>query len=427
MKVTRTDKSPTQVVLVISADQFDLTTIKDHTLTHFADKVNVPGFRSGTAPAALVEKYVNHNALADEFIEHALNQLYGKAIDQEKLRPASKPEVKVKKFIPYTELEFEAELEVIGPIKLGDYKKIKAAKKPVDISAKEVEDVVKSLQSRAAERKAVDRAAKVGDELIIDFKGKGKDGMPIPNTAGKDIDVILGSYKFVPGFEDNLVGLKAGDQKEFEITFPKDYGVKTMQSKPVTFSVEVKKVNEVNEPATDDAFAAKIGSFKTLAELKADIKKQLLTEKQQQADRDYENEIVNSLIDKSEVTVPKAMVDEQIAAAEEQEKRNLMARGQTWGEHLAEEGVSEEQHRERQRPDTERRVKGGLILSEVAEQEDVAITQEELQLRIQRLKSQYQDEKMQAELDNPDNQRQIAAQLMTEKTVAKLVDYVTSQ
>src|SRR3989338_9622946 len=101
MKVTRTDKNSTQVVLVISADQFDLTPIKDHTLTHFADKVNVPGFRSGTAPAALIEKYVNHNTLAEEFIEHALNQLYGKAIDQEKLRPASKPEVKVKKFIPY--------------------------------------------------------------------------------------------------------------------------------------------------------------------------------------------------------------------------------------------------------------------------------------------------------------------------------------
>lgn len=423
MKVIRSDKSPTQVVLTISADQYDLTPIKDHTLTHFADKVNVPGFRAGTAPAALIEKYVNHNALAEEFTNHALNELYGKAIDQEKLRPASKPEVQLKKFVPYTELEFEATLEIIGLIKLGDYKKIKVAKLPVEVTAKEVDDVVKSLQQRAAERKEVDRAAKTGDELIIDFSGKDKDGKPIPNTEGKDIDVILGSAKFVPGFEDNLVGLKAGDKKQFEITFPKDYGVKAMQSKPVTFSVEVKKVSEVIEPKVDDAFAAKIRPFKTLAELKADIKKQLLAEKQQQADRAYENELVNKLIDKSDVTVPIAMVDEQIEQAEKNEKQSLLARGQTWGEHLAEEGMTEEQHRERQRPETERRVKGGLILSEVAEKEGIEITQSELETRINLLKNQYQDEKMRSELDNPDNQRQITAQLMTEKTVVKLVEY----
>src|SRR3990167_1502599 len=425
MKVTRTNKSPTQVVLVVSADQFDLTPIKDHTLTHFADKVKVPGFREGAAPAALMEKYVDHNALAEEFTNHALNELYGKAVDQEKLRPAGPPQVQLKKFVPYTDLEFEVEVEVIGPIKLPDYRKIKVAKAPVEVTTKEVDEVIKSLLQRAAERKEVERAAKTGDELIIDFAGKDIEGKLIANTSGKDIDVILGSQKFVPGFEDNLVGLKAGDKKEFEITFPKDYGVKAMQSKPVTFSVDVKKVNEMTEPEADNALAAKISPFKTFAQLKADIKRQLLAEKQRQADRAHEDELVNKLIEKSDITVPKSLVDEQIAQAEANEKQSLMARSQTWGEHLAEEGVTEEQHRERQRPDTERRVKGGLLLSEIAEQEGIEITQTELETRINLLKNQYQDEKMRAELDSPDNQRQIAAQLMTEKTVAKLIEYVS--
>ncbi len=423
MKVTRTNQSATQVNLVIVADQYDLTPIKDHVLTHFVSRVKVPGFREGTAPLALVERHVNQQALIDEFMEHAFNQLYGKAIDQEKLRPASRPEVKLKKFVPYTDLEFEAELEVIGPIKLADYKKIKLAKKEVEISAQEINEIVKSLQQRAAERKPVERAAKEDDELIIDFAGKDKAGNTVPNTDGKDVDVIIGSKKFIPGFEKNLIDLKLGNKKEFELTFPKDYGVKAMQSKPVIFSVEVKKVSELTEPKADDSFAAKLGPFKTLAELKADIKRQLSLEKQQQIDREYENELVLKITERSEVQVPKSLVDEQIMAAEETEKRDLVGRGQTWQEHLAEEGISEEQHRQRQRPEIEKRVKTGLILSEIAEKEGIEITQTELETRISLLKNQYQDEKMQAEFDKPDNQREVASRLATEKTVAKVVEY----
>jgi trigger factor len=426
MQISRTDKSPSEVSLLIRADAADLTPIKNHTLGYFASKVKVPGFREGTAPAALVEKHVDQRALADEFIEHALNRLYTQAVDQQKLRPAGKPEVTIKKFVPFTDLEFEVELQIIGPIKLADYKKIKLARKSADVTVAEVNSVIKSLQQRLARRKPVDRPAKAGDELLIDFDGKDKAGKPAAGAEGKDYPILLGNSTFIPGFEDNLIASKAGDEKQFTVKFPNDYGVPDLRGQPVTFKVQITKVNEVIEPKIDDAFAAKAGPVKTVAELKADIKKQLKAEKQNSADRQYENELVKKIVDKSGVEVPPGLVDEQIMQAEENEKRDLVTRGQSWQEHLKAESITEQQHRERQRPDTEFRVKASLILSEIAEREDITITPEELEIRIQILKGQYQDPQMQAELDKPENQRGIAAQLMTEKTVAKLVEYAGS-
>lgn len=276
-----------------------------------------------------------------------------------------------------------------------------------------------------ARRNEVDRPAKVGDELVIDFAGKDKAGKAVAGAEGKDYPLLLGGGTFIPGFEGNLMGSKAGDKKQFSTVFPDDYGVAALRGQPVAFNVEVKKVSQVIESKVDDAFAAKAGPVKTVVELKADIKKQLRAEKQNTVDRQYENELVKKIVERSEVDVPPGLVGEQILQAEENEKRDLTARGQTWQEHLKAEGITEEQHRERQQPDTQFRVKASLVLSEVAEQEDITIAPEELEIRIQILKGQYQDPGMQDELDKPENQRGIAAQLMSEKTVAKLVEHAS--
>lgn len=193
----------------------------------------------------------------------------------------------------------------------------------------------------------------------------------------------------------------------------------------MTFKVEVKKVQELKEPKADDEFASKAGPFKTLAELKADIKKQLSAERQGQADNEYTNELIQKIVKKAELEVPKALVEDELLRMEEQEKQNLVYRGQTWQEHLAEEGLTEEQHRERQRPDAAERVKAGLVLSEIADKEGLEVTPEELEIRLQLLKGQYQDPQMQAELDKPANRRDIESRLLTEKTLAKLTEYAS--
>lgn len=425
MKITKTENSPSNVTLLVNADAVDLAPIKRHVLGHFVDSVKVPGFRAGKAPIEMVEKHVNQQRLLDEFMEHALNDVFRKAVEQENLRPLGQPDVKLKKFVPYTELEFEATIDILGKVTLPNYKTIKMAKPKVDVTAQEVTDVIAGLQKRLAERIEVARASKVGDELWIDFAGTDKEGTPVAGADGKDYPIILGSNTFIPGFEQNLVGAKNGEHKDFTLTFPKDYGVAALQGQKVDFAVEVKKVQELVEPKVDDEFAKKAGAFTTIKELKSDIKKQVQNEKQFQADRNYENELIKKITDKSKVDVPDTLIEEQLLQMEEEEKRNLAYRGTTWPEHLAQENVTLEQHRERHRPDAEIRVKGGLILSEIAEQEKIEVTPEELEIRLQLLKGQYQDPQMQEELSKPENRQDVMNRLATEKTIEKLVSYAS--
>jgi trigger factor len=416
MKVTREDKSPTKVLLSVVADKTDLEPIHQHVLKHFKN-VKVPGFRAGKAPGHLVEQNISQQALLDDFMEHALNELYRRAIGQEQIRPVSAPNVQLKKFVPYTNLEFEAETDILGPIKLPNYKTIKIALKKPEVTVKDIDDVLTSLQARMAERNPVDRAAKTGDELTIDFAGTDTDGQPIGGADGKDYPLVLGSKSFIPGFEEQLIGLKAGDSKQFNITLPKDYGSPGLQNKKVKFSITVHKVSELVEPKLDDDFAKKTGPFKTLKDLKADIKKQLTAEKQNQAKTQQQNEIVKKIADKTLIDLPDSLIDDENSRLEEQEKQSLIGRGQTWQEHLEAEGITEEEHRLRHRPEAAERVKVGLILNEIAQKENVQVTPEELALRIQILKGQYQDPQMQAELDKAENQHEIEARLMTEKTL----------
>jgi trigger factor len=423
VQVTKTNNSPTSITLSINGDATDLAPIKRHVLSHFVDQVKVPGFRAGKAPVEMVEKHANQQLLLDEFMDHALNDLLRKAVEGQKLRPVGQPEVTLKKFVPYTELEFEAKLDVLGEVTLPNYKTIKMAKPKVEISAKEVNDVISGLQKRLAERIDVDRPAKLGDEVW--FAGTDKDGQPVAGADGKDYPLILGSNTFIPGFEDNLIGVKTGESKEFTLTFPKEYGIAALQGKKVTFKTDIKKVQELVEPKVDDEFAKKAGAFTTLKELKDDIKKQVKAEKQLQADRDYENELIKKITDKAKVDIPSALIDNQLVHMEEEEKRNLSYRGITWPEHLAQENVTEEQHRERHRSDAETRVKAGLVLSEISEKEKLDVTPEELEVRIQILKGQYQDPQMQAEIDKPENRQDIAARILTEKTIQKLTSYAS--
>ncbi|MBX4201276.1 trigger factor [Candidatus Saccharibacteria bacterium] len=422
MRVTREDISPTKIVIKVSADATDLEPIHQHVLRHFKN-VKVPGFRAGKAPGQLVEKNISQQALLDEFMEHALNELYRRAIDQEQVRPISTPDVQLKKFVPYNQMEFEAETEILGQVKLPNYKAIKVANKSPEVTAKEVDDVVKSLQIRLAERKEVDRPAKNGDELMIDFTGFDKAGKPVDGAAGKDYPLVLGSKNFIPGFEEELVDVSASQGKEFEITFPKDYGAEPLRNKKVDFKVNVKSVSELAEPKADDEMAKKAGPFTTLKELKTDIKKQLMVEKLNQSRIDQQNELMRKIAAKTEIEIPESLVQEENVRLEEQEKQNLSYRGQTWQEHLNAEGINEDEHRERHYPEALERVKIGLILSEISNKEGITITPEELQIRLQILKGQYQDPQMQAELDKQENQRDIEARLMTEKTLDKLISY----
>jgi len=427
-QVKVTQKSDTEVVLTVSADEATLRPLKEHVLTHFKNRVKVPGFREGKVPPAILEKNIDPATLQSEFLEEAINNLYVEAVRSENIRPVDNPQVTLTKFVPFTTLEFDAAVPVIGKISLPDYTKIKKSKQAVSVTDKDIDEVITSLRTRMAEKKDVDRAAKDGDQVWIDFTGVDDKNEPISGADGKDYPLLLGSKTFIPGFEENLVGTNAGEAKTFTLTFPKDYGVKALADKKVTFTVNITKVQEVIEPKVDDAFAAQVGPFKTVKELKDDIKKQLTHERQHELDRDFESELVKEISDKSKVTIPAVMINDQVERLLRDLQQNLTYRGQTFPEFLEQEGKTEEQYRKDVLvPQAEERVKAGLVLSEIAEREGIEVTPEELEIRVQILKNQYQDQAMQAELEKPENRRDIAARLLTEKTLNKLVHYATNK
>ncbi|HVV26131.1 MAG TPA: trigger factor [Candidatus Saccharimonadales bacterium] len=424
MQVTQTNPQPTVAKLTISGEPAELERIKQAVLEHLAGHVKVQGFREGKAPANLIEKQLDPTQLQSEFLERAVNQLYVEAVQQQTLRPAAQPQITINKFVPFTTLEFTAEVDAVGAIKLGDYKKIKLAKKPVEVTAQDVSQVLDNLLARAATKQTVQRAAKDGDEVIINFKGvDAKTKQAIQGADGKEYPLTLGSNSFIPGFEAAVIGIEPGHNKTFELTFPKDYGVKDLQNRKVEFTVTVLKVNELVKPKLDDKFAATVGPFKTVAELKADIKKQLQAEREREAQTLYDNQLLEKIAAESQAAIPDSLIDSEIDRLEEEEKRNLVYRGQTWEEHLKAEGLTAEEHRQQKRDSAGLRVKIGLLLGEIAEQEGVEVTPEELEIRLQLLKGRYPDPTMQAELDKPENRQDIHSRLMTEKTIDKLRGY----
>jgi trigger factor len=426
MHVTKKYVSDTKVKLTLVADPELLRAEKDKTLRLFAGNVKIQGFREGKAPLNMIEKHVEPARLQSEFLEHAVNRLYMAALDHEKLRPVVQPEVKITKFVPFETLEVEAEVEVVGEIHLADYKKVKASKQKVAVDAKEVDEVIANLRTREAEKKDVERAAKDGDQVWIDFTGvDAKTKEPINGADGKDYPLVLGSNTFIPGFEPNLVGAKPGEVKTFDLTFPKDYGVKALQSRKVEFSVTVKKVQEVIEPKLDDAFAAKVGPFKTVADLKADIRQELLARKEADAEQRFADELIVKIAEKTKVAIPETLITEQVERLEQEQRQNLLYRGQTWPEFLESQGLTEETYRKQQRPAAELRVKAGLILSRISELENLDVTSEELDAQMQALSARYPDPKMQAELAKPEARRTIASRILTDKTVAKLREYAS--
>lgn len=418
MHVTRTDNSTTNITLTITADAAELSPIKDGVVTRLGRTVKVQGFREGKAPLAVIEKNIEPALLQGDFLDEAMTQLYAKATKEQSIRPVTRPKVDVKKFVPFTELEFTVTTDIIGEVKLPDYKKVVVEKQKVSVTAKDVTDVVKSLQTRLAEKVEVTRAAKNGDEAIIDFKGVDDKGQAVNGAESTDYPLVLGSNSFIPGFEDNVVGLKTGDEKTFTITFPKDYGVQALASKDVVFTVTLKKINELQEQGADDAFAAKVGPFKTLADLKEDIKKQVTFERERDAKEQYESDLIKAIAAKTKVQLPEVLVEDQVKHNIVELKRNLTYRGQTFEEFLKSEGLSEDEYKKQAAPKAAEQITISLTLAEIADKENLTIENDELESRIQSLKGQYSDPAMQAELDKPENRQDIASRMLTEKVLA---------
>jgi trigger factor len=424
MKTTVKKLSATRVLVTVAAGQPELETAEQVALKRMAKNIKVNGFRQGHVPIAVVKKHADPNTLSQETLEAAINRAVAEAFLSNKLQVLDRPEVELKKFVPGETLEFTAEADIMPEVKLGDYKKLKATKKAIKVDKKDVEEVIERIRKGLAEKTETVEAARDGDEVIIDFVGK-RDGEAFQGGAGKDYPLTLGSGAFIPGFEEALVSLKAGDKKDVALQFPKDYHAKDLAGADVVFETTVKKVNKIELPELNDEFAAKAGPYTSMDDLRQDIEAEITAQQERQALDELKDDLVKQLVAASDVAVPDVLRQDQIRSLEQDLVQNLRYRGMTLDQYYESRGfANRDAWVEAEANDTaEARIKAGLVLAELSKELAIEATADELAAHINTYKQQYANNaEMAKRFDQPEAQREIANRLITEKTVDKLVE-----
>ena len=424
MKTKLKNISDVKVELTISLGAEELKAAEQVALTKLAKEVKIEGFRKGKAPLEMVAAQVDTNLLNQETLENALSKSVAEAFLKEKVQAINRPEVDVKKFVPGTELEFTATTEIMPKVELGDYKKLGVKKEAIKVSKKEVKETIERILKNFAEKKKVEREAKNGDEIIIDFLGK-KDGVAFDGGKAEKFPLELGSKSFIPGFEEGLIGKKAGDELSLDLEFPKDYHAKDLAGAKVVFEVKIHEVRENVEPEINEEFLSKLGDFKTKEEFEKQIEEDLKTQKQAEVDEKFKDELVKKLAEVSKVPVPEILLEDQKRSIEMDMQQNLMYSGLSLEDYLERMGKTREEWLEKDVKEVaEMRVKSGLSLAELSKVEKVESSIEELDARITQLKEQYGNSKeVQKQLSSDDVRRNLANQILTEKTIDLLVKF----
>ena len=424
MKTKLKNISDVKVELTISLGAEELKAAEQVALTKLAKEVKIEGFRKGKAPLEMVAAQVDPILLNQETLENALSKSVAEAFLKEKVQAINRPEVDVKKFIPGTEIEFTATTEIMPKVELGDYKKLGVKKEAVKVSKKEVKETIDRILKNFAEKKKVEREAKNGDEVIIDFLGK-KDGVAFDGGKAEKFPLELGSKSFIPGFEEGLIGKKAGDELSLDLEFPKDYHAKDLAGAKVVFEVKIHEVRENVEPEINEEFLSKLGDFKTKEEFEKQIEEDLKTQKQAEVDEKFKDELVKKLAEVSKVPVPEILLEDQKRSIEMDMQQNLMYSGLSLEDYLERMGKTREEWLEKDvKESAEMRVKSGLALAELSKVEKVKSDTKELDARITQLKEQYGNSKeVQKQLSSDDVRRNLANQILTEKTIDLLVKF----
>ena len=422
MKSIITSTTETSKTLTVTLEEKDMAKTVKHTMDHMRSKVKAAGFRPGKAPDHIVERELGAQTVQAEVIDAALGATYPQALIENDINPIGSPQVEVSKFVPYTELEYALTVEVLAPIKLADYKKLKSKKSEVKVDPKDLDAAVEDLRKRLASHEPIKTPAKLEDETVIDFEGT-QNGILVPGAKGADHHLVLGSNSFIPGFEDELVGLKAGDTKTFDITFPKEYHEASLAGAVVTFKVDVKEVHRIILPEITDALAVEVAGVKTVKELRTDIESRLKAEKEADALRDYENQLIEEIVKGSTYTLPKSLVERQLEAMRAEFGQQLSQSGMDLDKWLNLTGKNLEEFDKELRPKAEDRVAAGIVMSEISKIEKVNVTDQDIEEELNRLRMNYPDPAMQAELEKPELREEIFNHLMASRTLAKLVEY----
>lgn len=389
MNVT-VERVENEATLKITAPAAEVNAGYKKAVQKIADQANIPGFRKGKAPRAIIEMHYGKEAVKQEAFEIVANKEYSEALNQEKLIPVSDPKVEESTFEEGKDMELTIKVTLKPEPELGEYKGLHVEKKEVEVTDEQVDAQIKDMMGRDAKMVVAEEGAVIekGDFAIIDFAGT-VDGEPFSGGEGKGYPLEVGSNSFIPGFEDQLVGLSKGDSTDVEVTFPEDYFVKALAGKEAIFKVNIQDVKRKELPELNDEYVASKTEFKTVEDLRANYKERMQKAAEANAKAEYEHELIDLAVANAKFSVPEIMIEDKISQMVEEMKMSLESRKMSLDMYMQYTGLDMAKIRENQRPVAEENVKTDLVLDAIAKAEDIQVDMADVDAEIAAISAQH--------------------------------------
>lgn len=412
-------KSKVEITVTVEAE--DLAKARAQACEEISKEVKIKGFRPGHIPAHILEETIDPEYILAHTKEVALKKAYTDAVLQEKLQVVTRPEIKVETQDPFV---FVATVAVMPEVKMGDYQKIKVSEHKAEVKDEDVKAVLDDLVKYSTTYNKVEREAKKGDRVEVDFDGFDENDQPLEGTSSKHHPIIIGEGNMIPGFEEEIVGLKANDEKEFKIRFPKEYHKADFQDKELKFKIKAHSVEEASKPELTDELVEKLTGIKqSVDELKAEIEKNILDRKTQEAKNKRENEYLEKLIEEVKVEIPDELTEEEVNFMLEEIKEEVGAKNLDLQTFLEQAKTTEDELRKKYTPEAEKRIKVRLALQHLIKAEGITVSDDEFTAEVDKIKAKYPP-KEHYKIDKDVSTSQTRAQITNRLALRKLFEKV---
>lgn len=418
MNVKSTEQANGNAKIVIDVEKQEFIDALNKAYNKCKKDIMVPGFRKGKAPRKVVEGMYGAKVFYEDAVNELFPQVYEKAVVEQKLKAVGAPSVSDMSENEDGSVVLTVETALYPEVVLGQYKGLEVPKAEVVVTDEDVETELNRMADRNSRIETVDRPIQDGDTVVLDFEGFDA-GVAFPGGKGENYSLKIGSHQFVPGFEEALIGLSAGEEKDIDVTFPENY-TPELAGKPVVFKCKIHEVKQTVKPEMDDEFAKDVSEFDTLDELKADIRAKEMKNRQENADRKFENDVVKAAADNMTAEIPACMVEEQLEKHLEQFGYQLKMSGMSMDDYAKMMGGNTNALRESMRPGAETTVRSNVLLSAIVDAENISVSDEELDEEYAKVAEQYQMEVDQVKAAvNVDSMK---ADLAAKKAVELLVE-----
>lgn len=390
LQVEKMEKNMAKLTIEVSAEELDKA--MQNAYLKARGKISIPGFRKGKAPRKMIEQMYGKGIFLEDAANALIPEHYSKALEECDLEIVSQPEIDVTQAEPGKAFIFTAEVAVKPEVTLGEYKGVEVPKSETEVTDEDIDAEIKKEQEKNSRTVTVeDHGAENGDITTIDFEGF-VDGVAFEGGKGTDYPLTLGSGSFIPGFEDQLVGAKAGDHVEVNVTFPEEYQAAELAGKAAVFQCDVKKVETKELPELDDDFAQDVSEFDTLAEYREDVKKNLTEKKEKEARAAKENTAVDKAIENAEMEIPDAMLNTQVRQMMNDFASRMQSQGLTMEQYFQFTGMTAEKMQEEMKPQALKRIQTRLVLEKIAETENIEVSEDEVNEEISKMAEMYKME-----------------------------------